>query len=140
MKDKIILLETNIDDCSGEVLGYTLEKLMDAGAKDAWFSPIYMKKSRPAYALSVMCKPEQEEELVKIIFKHTSAVGMRRSEVDRVIMDREPTIVETAYGTVKANKFSYEDIEKTSLEYADVKRLADEKDISINEIYKTIRP
>lgn len=140
MKDNIILLETNIDDCSGEVLGYTLEKLMDAGAKDAWFSPIYMKKSRPAYALSVMCKPEQEEELVKIIFKHTSAVGMRRSEVDRVIMDREPTTVETAYGTVKANKFSYEDIEKTSLEYADVKRLADEKDISINEIYKTIRP
>ena len=140
MTDKIILLETNIDDCSGEVLGYTLEKLMDAGAKDAWFSPIYMKKSRPAYALSVMCKPEQESDLIKIIFKHTSAVGMRRSELDRVIMDREPTTVETEFGPVKANMFSYEDIEKTSLEYADVKRLADEKDISINEIYKTIRP
>ena len=140
MTDKIILLQTNIDDCSGEVLGYTLEKLMDAGAKDAWFSPIYMKKSRPAYALSVMCKAEQEEELIKIIFKHTSAVGLRRSELDRVIMDREPVTVETEFGTVKANKFSYEDIEKTSLEYADAKRLADEKDISINEIYKTIRP
>ncbi len=136
MTDKIILLETNIDDCSGEVLGYTLERLIDAGAKDAWFSPIYMKKSRPAYALSVMCKPEQEEELIKIIFKHTSAVGMRRSELDRVIMDREPTTVETKFGPVKANKFSYEDIEKVSLEYSDAKRLADEKDISINDIYK----
>ncbi|MBQ0135535.1 MAG: DUF111 family protein [Oscillospiraceae bacterium] len=136
MTDKIILLETNIDDCSGEVLGYTLEKLLDAGAKDAWFSPIYMKKSRPAYALSVMCKPEQENDLIKIIFKHTSAVGMRRSELDRVIMDRQPTTVETKFGTVKANEFSYEDIKKISLEYSDVKRLADENDISINDIYK----
>ena len=135
-KDKIILLETNIDDCSGEVLGYTLEKLFDAGVKDAWFSPIYMKKSRPAYALSVMCKPEQEEDAIKIIFKHTSAVGLRRSEMDRIIMDREPCTVETKYGPVSANHFTYGDIEKTSLEYSNAKALADKMDVSINEIYK----
>ena len=135
-KDKIILLETNIDDCSGEVLGYTLDKLISAGARDAWYSPIYMKKNRPAYALSVMCKEDEEEELIKIIFKHTSAVGLRRSEVDRVIMDREPTEVATKYGTVRANKFTYDDIEKTSLEYSSAATLADEKDVSINDIYK----
>lgn len=135
-KDKIILLETNIDDCSGEVLGYTLDKLISAGARDAWYLPIYMKKNRPAYALSVMCKEDEEEELIKIIFKHTSAVGLRRSEVDRVIMDREPTEVATKYGTVRANKFSYGDIEKTSLEYSSAAALADEKDVSINDIYK----
>ena len=135
-KDKIILLETNIDDCSGEVLGYTLDKLISAGARDAWYSPIYMKKNRPAYALSVMCKEDEEEELIKIIFKHTSAVGLRRSEVDRVIMDREPTEISTKYGTVRANKFTYDDIEKTSLEYSSVAALADEKDVSINDIYK----
>lgn len=135
-KDKIILLETNIDDCSGEVLGYTLDKLISAGARDAWYSPIYMKKNRPAYALSVMCKESEEEELIKIIFKHTSAVGLRRSEVDRVIMGREPTEVSTKYGTVRANKFTYDDIEKTSLEYSSAVALADEKDVSINDIYK----
>lgn len=134
--DKIILIETNIDDCSGEVLGFTLDKLISAGAKDAWYSPIFMKKNRPAYALSVMCKPDVRDDLIKIIFKHTSAVGVRVSEVDRVIMDREPTTVETKHGTVKANKFSYEDIEKVSLEYSSAAALADEKDISINDIYK----
>ena len=135
-KDKIILLETNIDDCSGEVLGYTLDKLFDIGVKDAWFTPIYMKKSRPAYSLSVMCKEEQEEDAVKIIFKHTSAVGLRRSEMDRIIMDREPVTVETEYGLIRGNKFKYEDIEKVSLEYKSAAALADEKDVSINDIYK----
>lgn len=135
-KDKIILLETNIDDCSGEVLGYTLDKLFDIGVKDAWFTPIYMKKSRPAYSLSVMCKEEQEEDAVKIIFKHTSAVGLRRSEMDRIIMDREPCTVETEYGLIRGNKFKYEGIEKVSLEYKSAKALADEKDVSINDIYK----
>lgn len=135
-KDKIILLETNIDDCSGEVLGYTLDKLFDIGVKDAWFTPIYMKKSRPAYSLSVMCKEEEEEAAIKIIFKHTSAVGLRRSEMDRIIMDREPCTVETEYGLIRGNKFKYEDIEKVSLEYKSAKALADEKDVSINDIYK----
>lgn len=135
-KDKIILLTTNIDDCSGEVLGYTLDKLFDIGVKDAWFTPIYMKKSRPAYSLSVMCKEEQEEDAVKIIFKHTSAVGLRRSEMDRIIMDREPCTVETEYGLIRGNKFKYEGIEKVSLEYKSAKALADEKDVSINDIYK----
>ena len=132
--DKIVLLETNIDDCSGEVLGYTLDKLFEAGAKDAWFSPIFMKKNRPAYALSVICKPEQEEALIRIILKHTSAVGIRRSELDRIIMDREPATIDTKYGPVKATKFTYGDIEKTSVEYEDAKRIADENDISIKEV------
>ncbi|MBO4445734.1 MAG: DUF111 family protein [Clostridia bacterium] len=131
MKDKIILLETNIDDCSGEALGYTLDKLFEAGVKDAWYSPIFMKKSRPAYSLSVMVKSEQEEAAVNIIFRHTTAVGMRRQELDRIIMDREPTTIDTAYGPVKANKFTYGDVEKICPEYEDMKKLADENDESI---------
>jgi len=134
--DKIVLLETNIDDCSGEILGYTLDKLFEAGAKDAWFSPIFMKKNRPAYALSVMCKPEQEEALIKIILKHTSAVGIRRSELDRIIMDREPTTVDTPYGPVKANRFTYGDIEKVSIEYESAKEIAEKNDISIKEVLR----
>lgn len=134
--DKIVLLETNIDDCSGEALGYTLDKLFEAGAKDAWFSPIFMKKSRPAYQLSVMVKPEQEEAAIRIIFKHTTAVGMRRQELDRVIMDREPTTIDTPYGPVKANRFSYDDIEKTCVEYESAKELAEKNDISIKEVLR----
>ena len=134
MTDTIILLETNIDDCSSEVLGYTLEKLFDIGVKDAWFTPIFMKKNRPAYSLSVMCKEDVVDDAIKVIFKHTSAVGLRKSTVDRVIMDREPTDITTKYGPVKANKFTYEDIEKVSIEYSSAKELADKNDISINEV------
>lgn len=135
-RDTIIVLETNIDDSTGEELGFALEKLFAAGVKDAWFTPIYMKKCRPAYSLTVMCKPEEEQTAVKIILGETSAVGMRRSEKERFIMSRESVDVQTAYGTVKANKFSYGDIEKISLEYDSAKALAEEKGVSINKIYR----
>lgn len=137
--DEIVVLETNIDDSTAEELGFCLEKLMDAGAKDASFAPIFMKKCRPAYKLTVLCKPDVEEELIKIIFKHTSAVGLRREIKSRVIMDREKTKVMTEYGEVLANKFSYEDFSKVSLEYESAKKLADEKNVSINHIYRNYK-
>lgn len=134
--DSIIVLETNVDDSTAEELGYCLEKLFEIGVRDAFFTPIYMKKCRPAYSLTVMCKEEQEESAVKLIFKHTSSVGLRRTVKDRIIMAREKISVNTAYGEVDANKFTYDDIEKISLEYNSVKALADEKGIAVNKIYR----
>ncbi len=136
LRDEIIVLETNVDDSAAEELGYCLQKLFDAGVKDAFFTPIYMKKGRPAYSLTVMCKPDVENEAVRLIFTHTSSVGLRRRVLDRIIMDREKVEVETPYGTVKANKFSYGDFSKISLEYDSVKALADEQNISISKIYR----
>ena len=136
MKDEVVVLETNLDDCTGEQMGYAMDLLFQAGARDVWYTPIYMKKNRPAYALSVICKPEVEEDLVRIIFRHTSAIGMRRSVKERIIMDREATTVETPYGTLDAKKCTYGDIEKVTVEYESAKKIAEEQQIPLDELYK----
>lgn len=135
-RDSVIVIETNIDDSSAEEMGYALEQLLKAGVKDVFFTPIVMKKSRPAYSLTAMCKPEVFDEAVRIIFENTSSVGLRYRTADRIIMDREKTEVTTAYGVVHANRFSYGDFSKISLEYDSVKKLAEEKGVGITRIYK----
>lgn len=135
--DSILLLETNIDDCVPEVLGYAMEKLMAAGARDVWFTPIYMKKNRPAYLLSVLCKPEREQALEEIIFSETSSIGLRRSELDRVIMERKEVEVETPYGKVKGKRCTFGTITKLAPEYDSVKALAEQAGVSMLDIYRS---
>ena len=135
-KDKIIVIETAIDDSTPEELSFCLERLFEAGVKDAFYSPIYMKKNRPAWQLTVMCEPKTEQDAISIIFKQTTAVGVRKQELDRVIMNREKTTVTTKHGEVDANIFTFGDIKKTCLEYKSVKKLAKEKECSIVDIYR----
>lgn len=87
-KDRVQVLETNVDDCSGEQLGYAIGRLMKAGALDASCFPIFMKKGRPAYMLQVICKKEKQEELEDIIFRETTSIGLRRYEENRRILPR----------------------------------------------------
>lgn len=136
MRDEICVLETNLDDCTGEKLAYCMDKLFEAGAKDVWYTPIFMKKGRPAYALSVMCKEAEKEECIRIIFRETTAIGMRVSLQERVIMDREAVTVETPYGPVAGKRLTYEDIEKTTIEYESAKKLAEEKNVPLSDILK----
>ncbi len=136
MRDEIYVLETNLDDCTGEVLSYAMDLLFEAGAKDVWYTPIFMKKGRPAYALSVMCKEEEKEACIRILFRETSAIGIRVSRKERVIMDREAVKTETPYGTADAKHLTYEDIDKTTIEYESAKRLALENDVPLKEILK----
>lgn len=87
-QDCVQVLETNVDDCSGEQLGYAIECLMKAGALDASCFPVYMKKHRPAYMLQVICKKEKQVELEDIIFRETTSIGLRRYEEERRILPR----------------------------------------------------
>ena len=87
-QDCVQVLETNVDDCSGEQLGYAIECLMKAGALDASCFPVYMKKHRPAYMLQVICKKEKQAELEDIIFRETTSIGLRRYEEERRILPR----------------------------------------------------
>ena len=96
--DTILTLETNIDDCSGEALSYTLQQLMDAGALDAFCIPIYMKKNRPAYLLKVICSPADREKLESIIFRNTTTIGIRVQELARTKLERKILAVETPWG------------------------------------------
>ena len=97
-KDTIYKLESNIDDCSGEALGYVMEELLKAGARDVHYIPVYMKKNRPAWMLNVICSKEDIEKLESVIFKETTTIGIRRVEMERTVLKREIKKVQTVYG------------------------------------------
>lgn len=88
-KDTIWKLECNIDDCTGETLGYCMGKLLQAGARDVHYIPVYMKKNRPAYQLDVICEEEKRETLENIIFTETTTIGIRRCQMERTVMKRD---------------------------------------------------
>ena len=99
--DTVIELSANIDDCTGEVIGATIARLLSAGALDAWASPIVMKKSRPAWMLSVLCAPADADEAEQILFAETTTFGVRRAPRARTKLLRRHETVETPYGPIR---------------------------------------
>ncbi|MGB5823047.1 MAG: nickel pincer cofactor biosynthesis protein LarC [Proteocatella sp.] len=136
--DKVIFLETNIDDSKGEHLGYAIEKLLEAGALDVYYTPIYMKKNRPAYSLSVLCEADKEADIIKQIFEHTTAIGIRKQEIERVKMERKFETIGTVYGDVVVKHCKYEDVIKTYFEYESLKKCASNNNIGLYEVEKTV--
>src|SRR3954453_15049561 len=98
--DKVTRLETNLDDSSPEILGATMDKLLAAGALDVWLTPIHMKKNRPGVLLSALCEATPVDTLADIIFRETSAVGLRIDEIVRFKLDRRFESVATEFGEV----------------------------------------
>ena len=136
-KDEVVKIETDIDDASGEVLGYTMEKLMQAGALDVHYTPIYMKKNRPAWELTVICREEKMAELEEIIFRETTTIGIREfPSVMRSILSRMQKEIETPYGKVEVKEVTLEDEVRHYPEYESVKKLAEETGTPFAEIYK----
>lgn len=132
------ILESNIDDCAGEVLGYTMDLLFEAGARDVWFTPIFMKKNRPAYQLSVLCAEDQIRALDAILFRETTTIGVRRYRVERTALPRRFFEVRVPGGTVRIKACEQPDgAEKCYPEYEDVKRIARETGKSYREIYES---
>ena len=132
-------LETNIDDCTGEALGYTMEKLMEAGALDAYYTPIQMKKNRPAYELSVVCRESERETLEDIIFRHTTTIGIRRYPLSRTVLDRRPVTVETSAGLAEAKICGRNGREFVYPEYESVRKLCESSSLSFQEAYAYIQ-
>src|SRR5688572_1446196 len=95
--DTVTKLETNLDDCSGEILGAVMEKLFAAGALDVWFTPIQMKKHRPAVMLSVLCEEATVQPLADLIFTETTAFGLRVEKVMRLKLERRWDEISTPY-------------------------------------------
>ena len=137
--NEIFLLETNLDDISGEDLGFFMELCMNEGALDVFYTPIYMKKNRPAYKLSVIAKRTNVKSMAKLIFKHTTSIGVRISKYRRFEMDRSFEDIDTKYGKVTKKILNYEDIEKESYEYEDLKKIATENNISIEEVRSNLK-
>lgn len=137
-KDTIIKMETNIDDCSGEVLGFVMERLMKAGARDVHYVPVFMKKNRPAWVLNVICKEEDMETLQNIIFEETTTIGIRYSRMERTILPRETRTLPTPWGEVLAKVCILNGKEQLYPEYESVAQLSREKEIPFAEIYRYI--
>ena len=132
---KIVVMETNIDDCSGEILGYTEELLFENGALDVFYTPIFMKKNRPAYRLTVVCKEPDIQKLQNIIFKETTTIGIRYRYEYRTELEREQIAIDTKYGTLKAKKVVNNGETYIYPEYESMKELAKKNDIPLKELY-----
>jgi len=137
--DSITVIETNIDDTTPEILGYVAGKLFEAGAKDVFFTPVYMKKHRPAMQLTVISDEAQVPVMEQILFSETSTIGLRKYKADRICLPRETVTVNTPYGEVQAKKTSFDSTSRIALEYEDACRLAKEKNVPLIEIYRSYR-
>ena len=135
-QDEIMVLETNLDDCTGEMLGAAMEILMENGALDAFYTPIFMKKNRPAWCLTVLARPEDTEKMERLIFLHTTTIGIRRHLDQRKILKREKAVVPTAYGELQVKRVVLEDGYRDYPEYESAKKLAVETGKPLWEILK----
>lgn len=103
-EDTIWKLETNLDDCTGEALGHVMDQLLSAGNRDVQYAPVYMKKNRPGWLVTVLCKEAERTGLEALLFRETTTIGIRRTRMARSILKRDSRILETPLGqvTVKA--------------------------------------
>lgn len=138
-QDEILVIETNIDDCSGEILGFTMEQLFAQGALDVFFTPIFMKKNRPAYRLSIACHPQQLKAMQDVIFKHTTSIGLRYRREQRTILNRQNTAVMTPFGEVRGKVIDFDGSRYVYPEYEDVKAIAQKQGLSIRDVFDICR-
>ena len=134
----VFQIEANIDDSTPEELGYAMDKLFEAGARDVHFIPCYMKKNRMGTLLCALADSEHLAAVEKAIFLHTSTVGVRRFPVERTCMARSIFEVETEFGKVRVKKSILGDIEKIKPEFDDLKACADKAGAPIREIQKEV--
>ncbi len=139
-KDVIYKLETNIDDCTGEALGYVMDRLMEAGARDVHFVPVFMKKNRPAYELAVICDEDKIKELEQAIFQETTTIGIRRIRMERSLLPREASTVTLKEGELKIKRCVLPGGQvRCYPEYESVIRLAQESGLSFQQVMDEFR-
>lgn len=136
--EEIVKLETNLDDITGETLGFVMEKLLGEGALDVCYLPIYMKKNRPAYQLQVLCKPEKVIAMETIIYAETSTLGIRRQLIERSFLERHEEEVNTMYGSIKVKVCDTPAGERYAVEYESAAAAAREHEVPLQEIYHEV--
>ena len=138
-EDKICKLEANIDDSTGEQLGYVLGALMEAGARDVHYTPVYMKKNRPGWQLNVICMEEDREKLENIIFRETTTIGIRRQKMDGTVLRRSKKTVQTPYGEAEVKICEKDDMKKVYPEYESVVRLCKESGAAFQDVFESVK-
>jgi uncharacterized protein (TIGR00299 family) protein len=138
--DQVILLACNLDDATGETLGYTMDRLLADGALDVWFTPIQMKKNRPATQLSLLCRPGDADALTTLVLRETPTLGVRRQILSRSVAARQVRQVDTPWGPVRVKvKILAGETIAASPEYDDCARLAEQAGLPLQEIMAAAR-
>lgn len=131
----LVLLETNVDDVSPQVLGYVLDRSLELGALDVWFTPIQMKKDRPAATISVLCSKNLRMTMLDLLYTETTTLGVRVSNIDRTSMPREVVAVNTPYGDIEVKVAAIGGrVINVMPEYEQVKLIAKEKSLPFREV------
>ena len=132
--DEILELCCNVDDMTPEAVGFAMQTLLDAGALDAWTTPVGMKKNRPGILLTCLCRQNQRDEMVRLLFRHTSTIGVRESVCRRWVLRRESGEVTTPYGPVRVKRSEGYGVTKTKAEYDDLAAIAREHGLTLDEV------
>ena len=137
--DDVIELCCNIDDMTGEAIGYAFDKLFAAGALDVYTIPIGMKKSRPGHLLHVICREADKDALVRALFAHTTTIGIRENRFRRYTLDRRIETIETVDGPVRRKCSTGYGVSREKFEHDDLARIADAQGLSLREAEARVR-
>ncbi|MBQ5608346.1 MAG: nickel pincer cofactor biosynthesis protein LarC, partial [Oscillospiraceae bacterium] len=133
-EDDVLELSCNLDDMTGEAIGFAMEQLLSAGALDVFTTPIGMKKGRPGVLLTVLCHPMDKELLLSLIFRHTTTLGIRENRLHRYTLNRRTEVVNTPYGPVHQKIAEGYGVERRKYEYEDLARIAREENLSLEQL------
>lgn len=133
-RDEITELKCNLDDCTPEEIGFAMEAILNGGALDVFTTPIGMKKNRPGVLLTVLCRPEDEEKMVKTVFRHTTTLGIRKTRCERFVLERRMDTVSTPLGDIRRKTVSGYGVQRSKPEYEDLARIARERGMSLGEV------
>ncbi len=137
--EQVAVLEANLDDLEPETLGYFLEAALREGALDVFFTPIQMKKNRPASLLTVLCRPEDRERMARLIFRETTTLGVRGRLLDRWVLNRREEVRETEFGPVRFKVAELDgETAQAAPEYEELKRIAEESGLPLREVRRRI--
>ena len=138
--DVIVELRCNVDDMTGEAIGFALEQLLGSGALDAFTVPIGMKKSRPGVLITVLCREDRKDTMIRLLLKHTTTLGVREFPCQRYTLNRTVETVDTPYGPIRKKVSSGYGVRREKYEYEDLSKIAREQGLSIVELLEKIRP
>lgn len=134
----VIELSFNVDDMTGEAVGFLMQKLFEAGAVEVFSESIYMKKNRPGIKISLLCQNEMKDKLIPIVFKYSTTIGIREQVYSRYTLNRSIELVHTSIGDVRIKKSSGYGVEKEKYEYDDLIKLAEDNNLSLDEVLDII--
>jgi hypothetical protein len=138
-RDTVFELNCNVDDMTGEDIGYAVNKLLEEGALEVYTTAVGMKKSRPGTKITVLCRENDRQKMVKLIFRHTSTLGIRESECERYVLDRVTEEVNCEFGTVRKKTAKGYGVLKEKYEYDDLVKAAEKTGRSLNEIRDSLK-